>query len=68
MMDQPYAYIELLASIVDDDGSDGQRTYVLRALTPAEVAEVGADLHAADQRGEDIETVLAAWSIVRVEP
>ena len=68
MMDQPYAYLELLASIVDDDGSDGQRTYVLRALTPAEVAEVGADLHAADQRGEDIETVLAAWSIVRVEP
>lgn len=62
MNGQPYRYIELLASIVDDDGGGGQRTYVIRALSVATLAELAADLTAAQARGEDIEPVLATWS------
>ena len=58
---EPYRYVEVLASIVDDDG---QRTYVVRALSVDALAELAADLTAAQARGEGIEDTFASWALV----
>lgn len=58
--DQPY--IETLACFAEHPPDI--RTYVVRALTVQSLAELAADLIAAETHGQSIETVLSAWSCV----
>ena len=60
--DPDHPYVEVLCSIAVDDSD--QRTYVVRALTIDTLAQLAADLVAADEHGRSIEDVFAGWSVV----
>jgi hypothetical protein len=56
-------YLEVIAAFPGPNPDD-MPTYVLRNLDVQALAELGADLAAAQARGDSIEPLLACWAVV----
>lgn len=63
MNDDPYIYLELIASASSTTITTHNARYVLRALSVRSLAELVADLTAARDRDDDIEDVLATYAV-----